>query len=361
MMKEETITYKHIPPVMVAITGARVEDRAGILPVVEDLRKACGDAVCGPAIVILHGGALKTGILIEAAFPVNRSVQALNVQTRTLERMNALCTLHRGSHQNIRESVVRVYEHLSKHAWTGTGIRREVYHVLNPSDVEQQVTEIQVPMHEWEHLLAEGVEQELGTQAREILMQGSEAITAETSFEDYAAWVQGAIQRLDDLTGDPALKCRTVSRCAHVFPQERIDFLRSLYLQRGSVDAVLQEMYRDEFWYENPVRRGNVIHMRKNPYNPEGYASAATPAERRKAYCHCPFVHPYLDEIPSKLSPTFCYCGAGWYRRLWEGILGQPVEIEHVETLLRGNDQCTMRITLPLELEGEMSPEQVTR
>jgi hypothetical protein len=116
-------------------------------------------------------------------------------------------------------------------------------------------------------------------------------------------------------------------------------------------------MYADDFWYEKPIRRGNVLYMRKNPYDPEGYEQAATPAECRKAYCHCSFVHPYLDEIPSKLSPTFCFCGAGWYRRLWEGILGQLVKIEHVETLLRGNDQCTLTITLPLELAGECSPE----
>ena len=118
-------------------------------------------------------------------------------------------------------------------------------------------------------------------------------------------------------------------------------------------------MYTDDFWYEKPVRRGNVLYMRKNPYNPEGYQNGATPAERRKAYCHCPFVHPYLDEIPTQLSPTFCFCGAGWYRRLWEGILGKPVKIEHVETLLRGNDQCTLTITLPLELSGECAPEPV--
>ena len=146
-----------------------------------------------------------------------------------------------------------------------------------------------------------------------------------------------------------------VSHCAHVFPQERIEHLRLIY-QRGQFDDILREMYTDDFWYEKPVRRGNVLYMRKNPFNPEGYENAATPAERRRAYCHCPFVHPYLDEIPAKLSPTFCYCGAGWYRRLWEGVLGQPVKIEHVETLLRGNDQCTLTITLPLELKGECSP-----
>jgi len=71
----------------------------------------------------------------------------------------------------------------------------------------------------------------------------------------------------------------------------------------------------------------------KVPYDSEGYAQGATAVEHRRAYCHCGFVRPYLDEVPAKLSPTFCWCGSGWYRRLWEGILGQPIKVEHIETL----------------------------
>ena len=233
---------------------------------------------------------------------------------------------------------------------------REIYRVLDESQPENNVTEIQVILHEWTACSAKAQKKTLGAEASQKLMLGIESITPESSFDDYTAWIQGAIARLDTLTDDEQKKCRVVCHCAHVFSAGTYYLLREIYLQ-GEFDDILREMYKDHFWYEKPVRRGNVLYMRKNPYDPEGYEKAASPAERRKAYCHCSFVHPYLDEIPSKLSPTFCYCGAGWYTRLWEGILGQPVRIEHVETLLRGNDQCTLTITLPLEMEGECSPE----
>ena len=235
--------------------------------------------------------------------------------------------------------------------------RREIYRRLDPAAPGNNLTEVQVILHEWERLCAEGVEAVLGAGARQTLMQGIESITPDSSFEDYTAWMQGAMARLDALTDDEEKKCLVVSHCAHVFPQERIEHLRAIY-QAGSFDDILREMYRDDFWYEKPARRGNVIYMRKNPYDPQGYEKATTPAARRVAYCHCAFVHPFLEQTPFSLSPTFCYCGAGWYRRLWEGILGQPVVIEHVETLLRGNDQCTLTITLPLELDGECAPEE---
>ena len=354
-MNHPPITYKRLEPSLIAFIKTHLDSRDEILPLFDHLRQVCGDAIRGDAVVIFHGGAVKDGFLIEAAFPVAHRIEIDGIHTRTLEAASVLTSLHYGEHTSIRQTVLKVYDYLEKRAWTTSLIRREVYRVVNPAEPEQNITEVQVVLHEWDRLLAEGVEKVLGAEARREIMQGAESITPFTSFQDYTAWIQGAINRLDELTDDKAQKCQAVSHCAHVFPQERIEHLRNIYAT-GNFDDILHEMYKDDFWYEKPVRRGNVIFMRKNPFNPEGYASAATPAERRKAYCHCPFVHPYLDEIPSQLSPTFCFCGAGWYRRLWEGILGQPVEIEHVETLLKGNDQCTLTITLPLELAGECLP-----
>jgi len=50
------------------------------------------------------------------------------------------------------------------------------------------------------------------------------------------------------------------------------------------------------------------------------------------------------------MPPTFCYCGAGWYRQQWEGAVGKPVQIEIVDSLLKGDDRCTFAIRLPDEL-----------
>lgn len=356
-MNANSIQYKKLAATQIAAIQTRVNTRAEIPPILERLRAVCGEAVNGDVMVIFHGGAVKEGFLIEAACPVKSPVETGEVHTRTLEAAPALILMHDGPHQSIRETVMKIYEYLDRHAWTTSLFRREIYRVLDPAQPESNITEVQVILHEWDRLLAEGAEKVLGADARQKLMQGIESITPESSFAEYTAWIQGAMDRLDAMDIDSEKKCQVVSHCAHVFPQERIDHLRQVYLN-GELDDVLREMYTDGFWYEKPVRRGNVIYIRKNPYDPDGVAKASTPAERRKAYCHCSFVHPYLEEIPSQLSPTFCFCGAGWYRRLWEGILGQSVKIEHVETLLRGNDQCTLTITLPLQLSGECSPEE---
>ena len=355
-MGESPIHYKKLEPVLIAFIETRIDRRDQIPLLLERLRATCGDVIEGNAMAIFHGGAVKDGLLVDAAFPVRQPVDTGEVHTRTLEAVPALTRLHYGTHDSIRASVLKIYEYLDQHAWTTALFRREIYRVLDPLCPDHNVTEVQVILHEWDRLLAEGATRVLGEVGRQELMRGIESITPASTFEEYTGWIRGAMERLDELTNDEEKKCLLVSHCAHVFPQERIEHLRSLYAA-GEFDDILREMYTDDFWYEKPVRRGNVIYMRKNPFDPEGYARAVTPAERHKAYCHCSFVHPSLEEGASRLSPTFCYCGAGWYRRLWEGILGKPVKIKYVETLLRGNDQCSFTITLPLELAGEYSPE----
>jgi len=355
-MPENHVNYIKIPQQLVALLPARIDRREEIPPLLERLKAGCGESVCGAAMAIFHGGAVKDGFLVEAAYPVSSPVERGEIRTRTLEPVPAVSMVHRGSHDSIRETIQKIHSHLSQHALTTSLIRREIYRVVNVSRPEENVIEVQVILHEWDRLLAEGTQEVLGAEARRLVMQGIEALSPESSSVEYTAWIQGAMGRLDALTGDSEKKCLVVSHCAHRFPEERIAHLRHIF-ENGKFDDILHEMYADDFWYEKPVRRGNVIHMRKNPYDPEGYANAVSPAERRRAYCHCAFVRPFLEVIPSQLSPTFCYCGAGWYRQLWEGILQAPVKIEQVETLLKGDDQCRLTITLPLELTGKCSPE----
>jgi hypothetical protein len=358
-MNTPIIVHKQVGGQRIASLKTVIAKRAEILPLFELLRQACGEAVCGPAMTIFHYGALKEGLLVEVAYPVDQPVETGEVHTRLLEERQAWTLEHRGPHENIRETTGKIFEYLASHAGTAGGGVREIYLAFDPGDPAGNRTEVQVLDHEWHRRLAEGVEQVLGPAARQQILAGIDGITTESPQEDYREWIRLAMERLDGLTDDPAQKYQIVSCAAHVFPQNRIDQLRGIYERNHAIDDVLCEMYQDPDWYENPVRKGNQLHMRKVPYDPEAYKSATTPAARRQAYCHCAFVRPYLHEVPAKMSSTFCWCGSGWYRRLWEGILGQPIQVEHVETLIKGNDCCTLVITLPIQVDGELSPETV--
>lgn len=356
-MNTPVIVHKQVGGMQIASIKTVITKRADLSPLFELLYQACGDAVSGPAMAIFHYGSVKDGLLAEAAYPVSRPVEGGEVHTRLLEARQAWTLVHHGAPETVRTTTLKIFEYLDFHAGTVGGGTREIYQSIDPLQPENNITEVQVLDHEWHERLASSVEEVLGVTARQQVMVGIESAMTDSSAEAYREWIHNAMGRIDSLTEDPQAKYRIVSCCAHVFPQHRIDRLRAIYEQRHDIDDVLREMYTDPDWYEEPVRKGNQLHMRKVPFNPEAYRQAATPAERRQAYCHCAFVRPYLNEVPARISSTFCWCGAGWYRRLWEGVLGQGIQVEHVETLIKGNDCCTLIITLPIQVEGELSPE----
>jgi predicted hydrocarbon binding protein len=47
------------------------------------------------------------------------------------------------------------------------------------------------------------------------------------------------------------------------------------------------------------------------------------------------------------LPEIYCYCGAGYYRGIWEEIVQEPVEVEVLESVLAGDEVCKVAIHLP--------------
>ena len=75
------------------------------------------------------------------------------------------------------------------------------------------------------------------------------------------------------------------------------------------------------------------------------YMQETDPEKRRQYYCHCPRVRDALENGET-ISPTYCYCGAGFYRAIWEEILQKPVEVEVLESVLDGGEVCKIAIRL---------------
>jgi predicted hydrocarbon binding protein len=56
--------------------------------------------------------------------------------------------------------------------------------------------------------------------------------------------------------------------------------------------------------------------------------------------CYCGSVSGTKEKIPL----TYCYCGAGWYKRLFEEVLGKPVGVEVLQSIVNGARKCELRI-----------------
>jgi len=350
------VRERHIPGSLVA--GIRFLGHFEDLPEkFTRLRAVAAEAVMGPGMVLYRGRDPGGAYHLEAAYPVDDEVDGGGVSSRLVPAHRALC-LHRQGPVDSPGAVFReVFEVVGRE---GLDVSTDPPYAvvflqerseLEPVDADHEVeVRVALMLPGWASQLAAGLERVGGAQARREVLGGLPC-PAGGSPEQWAGWVAEALSRLDEQVEDPAVRREALQGCAHRFPDWRIEQMRARYEELGSLDALLVAMRLDQTvqgqsWYESPVRVGGTIYVTKDPVDQEGWKTAADAASRRAAYCHCGLVA-NARRLGVTLSASHCFCGSGWYDQLWEGILGRPVTIEVLQSILKGDDCCTFAIHLP--------------
>jgi len=100
------------------------------------------------------------------------------------------------------------------------------------------------------------------------------------------------------------------------------------------------------------VRDGSRVIEAKIPHQAIKFLQATDPAEKAYHYCHCPWAKESLRDGPSDVPPIFCNCSAGFHKKPYEVIFGQPLRAEVLECVLAGDPWCKFAIYLPEEVGG---------
>jgi len=145
------------------------------------------------------------------------------------------------------------------------------------------------------------------------------------------------------------------------------------YLEQKGRDFIAQlEKHRDEgtLFFSQPindavigyvnahpeirsgVRDGNRILEAKIPHQAVKFLEASDPVEKAYHYCHCPWAKESLRDGPSEVPPVFCNCSAGFHKKPYEVIFGQPLRAEVLECVLAGDPWCKFAIELPDGVEA---------
>ena len=126
---------------------------------------------------------------------------------------------------------------------------------------------------------------------------------------------------------------------------------RPWYVQ--DIDEDVLQFVRDNPEISTGRREGDVIVEVKIPHMTKQWLAAADDRERRYHYCHCPWVKESLLQSDVEVPSRFCSCSAGFHKRFWEVVLGRPLQAEIRESVLAGDDRCTIAIHLPPEVVPE--------
>ena len=199
-------------------------------------------------------------------------------------------------------------------------------------------------------------------------MQGSEELSSESSSQEVIGWTKTAMERLNSLV-DQEQSRRIMTGCACQYPKSNLSRMREEYAATGDLARVLR-MLQEQFqafltgtlglddkqtlevarrgWGLAGVVEGRSIIATKIPKSGYlvDYLNEPDPEKRRQIYCHCPRVREIL-KTSETISPTYCYCGAGYYKGIWEEILQRPVEVEVLESVLWGDEVCKVAVHLP--------------
>jgi predicted hydrocarbon binding protein len=229
----------------------------------------------------------------------------------------------------------------------------------------------------WLEKLSRCLSETAGEDIRAQVMAGSGDLSPSSSPQEVVAWTQAAMARLETLL-DEQDRHEVMTGCACQYPESGLREAKLAYQETGDVDAahrILQAQFESflrtsigldddqvahivsKGWGLAGIRRGNSIVATKIPKSGYllQYLEEPNPQRRREIYCHCPRVRdaPALSE---RISPTYCYCGAGFYKGIWEEILQAPVEVEVLKSVLAGDEVCTIAVNLPVASGQRSAP-----
>ena len=250
-----------------------------------------------------------------------------------------LCTVHHGPYgpPEADVSLAKTWQVFWRHTaenYIGIdeGPEREVYvedHNTQGDHPERFATELQIPLlfPRWMRCFEKGLDRDAGEGVRRRVMEGSERLTATGDVRERYEWTRRAMEQLDAAVPDEDKRREIMCGCAHIYPKERRAWLKEQYRRLGSVDALIEFIRKDPGYegapyYRDPTRPGNVVLIDKGPQQRTAYEEATDPVARRAAACHCPTIKAAIlagEEIPF----TFCGCGTGWFKPVWEEIVGR--------------------------------------
>jgi hypothetical protein len=233
---------------------------------------------------------------------------------------------------------------------------RYVYHEgaeRHGERTENYVTEVQYSYHlpMWLEALDEGTKRFAGPAAAQRVMQGSEGLAEALDGKRAAAWLPGAIERLDGEVGDERARACILNACAHHYIVQSAMLMEAALMESGKdlrklvAKITNEKLLGNDYWIDESGPEP-LLMIRRRPARPEEYEKASTPEEKRYQACFCPLVREAIRK-GEHVSRTFCHCSGGWYTQEWAVVFGRPPEVRLVETMLEGKDSCVFSVVIP--------------
>ncbi len=176
----------------------------------------------------------------------------------------------------------------------------------------------------------------------------------------------------------PARTCREILTWNyHNIPMAAFNESKERFAEAASIDEYLKDeherlieeleacMREGRPWFEQEItpevvefvrgnqeictglRRGDKVYKTKIPYAPRQFLEERDATMKKYYACHCQLVRTALRDGKPEIPATFCYCSAGFEKLHFDAIFDEPVEVELLETPLKGDARCRFAVKIP--------------
>lgn len=177
-------------------------------------------------------------------------------------------------------------------------------------------------------------------------------------------WTRALVEKVEDLDSETAKDVFTCMACR--YPRTNLAEISKVYRETGDFELahmMLQVQFiatvrkylglsDDEVqniekwgWGVAGRREGDRIIATKMPFDWNSYWSDQ--GNGRFHYCHCPRIRDLMKGSEASINETYCLCGGGFYKGIWEHILDKPIKVKVLQTVMKGDPVCQFAIYLP--------------
>lgn len=184
--------------------------------------------------------------------------------------------------------------------------------------------------------------------------------------ETMISWSKKLMQKLSEELSQEQVE-NVMCECACRRPKTDLKELREEYARTGDIKTIHHKMQKifeksikeykqlsdEQIDMINELSMGmvgkledNIVTVSKIPKEFHKYFACDDKKMKKYYYCHCPRIREVLLSEEEPVDTNYCYCGAGFYKDIWEFILQKPVKVELLETIMKGDDVCKIEIRL---------------
>jgi len=169
----------------------------------------------------------------------------------------------------------------------------------------------------------EAYQGKVGAPLQAEIQQACEAYLAMTTPRQKACAIREIMEILDRETS-ANVRHEIMEACGRqCIGASVLEKARRLQKESENIDDLLDRLNQAHIGGGHLSREGNVIH-----------------AFYDRCYCGS------VSQSKEAFSSTYCHCSCGWYHHLFKSLLGKPVEVELLGSILQDADRCEFLIRL---------------